>query len=83
MSADTNPGKGLLSDEQVGKLDHILQEDPTQIPQIIDAAQSGDVVALDYMMRSKYGVFAAEGFKTDVQGNVTAIRASIMPRRKK
>jgi hypothetical protein len=76
MSPDKNPGQGqeegFLTDEQVTQLDEILAKDPSQVATLINAAQSGDLVAVNYIMRSGFGMFGSEGFHVDGQGNVSA-----------
>lgn len=67
-----NQPKQYLTDEEVARLDEIVKTDPTKAVMLINAAESGDVVALEYFMRSQHGAIGVEGISFDESGNITA-----------
>ena len=66
-----------LTPEEVDKLDAIALTDPTALAQLMDAAQSGDKVALYWVMHSKHEFMEAHGIEVE-NGIVTATGASFV-----
>jgi len=71
MNPDANPGNRptLISADTVAQMDQLLTEDPSKIPEILNAALDGDVIAQEYLAATHL-ILGTEGLQNNVPGAV-------------